>query len=402
MQTSLASVLEAGLAPALLLGMAFLVANRARMLFAAHGVGILGGAAGVAALLAGAGREETDALFETVILAFSLSLIASCFFRSEPGRVRRMIVPGFVCAVAAEFAYRIFLLPRAHYQQASRFLTTDLLLVAFGAVVGIVLMGILAWIVAFSGRRVLATPHAFLATAAALLSLEPAVQIARFLFVSGRLPLTNAAMTIMFPLINHMEIFAWFPLVPILIYFVGVFRLAAVTNPAAAFPHAAAARMHRAQSLAIRRGAFAGIALVLLSGVTLAANHVAANREIMIADPQPVAADGGRIRIALDSVSEGDLHRFVATTPEGTNVRFLVLHKGSGIYGVGLDACQICGAAGYYQDADEVICKNCQSRMNVATIGFPGGCNPIPLEFTTDATNLTIEVSDLSKHAGIF
>ena len=61
-------------------------------------------------------------------------------------------------------------------------------------------------------------------------------------------------------------------------------------------------------------------------------------------------------------------------------VRFIVVKKPKGgSYGIGLDACDICGLAGYYERNDEVVCKRCDVVMNKSTIGFKGGCNPVPL-----------------------
>ena len=42
-------------------------------------------------------------------------------------------------------------------------------------------------------------------------------------------------------------------------------------------------------------------------------------------------------------------------------MRFLVVKKPAGnAYGLGLDACEICGIAGYYERGDEdVVCRRC-------------------------------------------
>ena len=76
-------------------------------------------------------------------------------------------------------------------------------------------------------------------------------------------------------------------------------------------------------------------------------------------------------------------------------VRFIIIRKGETAYGVGLDACDICGPSGYYQRKDQVICKLCDVVMNKSTIGFPGGCNPVPLKFSVGEGNLYIKAADL-------
>ena len=53
------------------------------------------------------------------------------------------------------------------------------------------------------------------------------------------------------------------------------------------------------------------------------------------------------LRVPLDMVVDGHLHRFGYTTADGTVTRFIVVLKqeGTSNYGVGLDACEVCGEA---------------------------------------------------------
>lgn len=46
---------------------------------------------------------------------------------------------------------------------------------------------------------------------------------------------------------------------------------------------------------------------------------------------------------------------------DGHDIRFIVVKKpNSTVYGVGLDACQICGVAGYYaKRKNDIVCKRC-------------------------------------------
>ncbi len=92
--------------------------------------------------------------------------------------------------------------------------------------------------------------------------------------------------------------------------------------------------------------------------------------------------------VPIDIVSDGHLHRFGYTTERGFKTRFIVIRKpNSSLYGVGLDACDICGEAGYYERNDQIVCKKCDVVMNVNTIGFKGGCNPIVIDYTVDYEN---------------
>ena len=116
--------------------------------------------------------------------------------------------------------------------------------------------------------------------------------------------------------------------------------------------------------------------------------------------PEPYALNDGVISIELANVSDGHLHKFSYVTPKGYDVRFLVVKKPAGTaYGVGLDACDICGIAGYYERGnDEVVCRRCDVVMNKNTIGFKGGCNPVPFEYEVRAGKIFVDVKELEKH----
>lgn len=42
-----------------------------------------------------------------------------------------------------------------------------------------------------------------------------------------------------------------------------------------------------------------------------------------------------------------------------------------------------------------MICKRCDVVMNINTIGFKGGCNPIPLSYEVRDGNLVFAIEDL-------
>ena len=67
-----------------------------------------------------------------------------------------------------------------------------------------------------------------------------------------------------------------------------------------------------------------------------------------------------------------------------------------------LDACEVCGPTGYYERDDQVVCKLCDVIMNKATIGMPGGCNPVPVKYDVDSGTIRIEQSILEKEAKRF
>jgi hypothetical protein len=142
-----------------------------------------------------------------------------------------------------------------------------------------------------------------------------------------------------------------------------------------------------------------GFALVVFS---LTAVKAYSEREVELTPAEPMQYVGSNIQIPLESIDDGHLHRFAHITEKGTEVRFIIIKKNEVAYGVGLDACNVCGATGYYERDDEVVCKMCDVVMNKQTIGFPGGCNPIPLEFTIADGVFSVEVALLEQEAGRF
>ncbi len=133
-------------------------------------------------------------------------------------------------------------------------------------------------------------------------------------------------------------------------------------------------------------------------------------------DPKPekVSTAGGVIKIPA-SVSDGNLHKYVCDMQHAlgeaclmhgssgeANVRILAMTKSDGSAAVAYDACALCGAAGYVQEGDELICKRCGAPINPDTIGEAGGCNPIPLKYTLAGDEIVIKTDDAGERADLF
>lgn len=182
----------------------------------------------------------------------------------------------------------------------------------------------------------------------------------------------------------------------------------AVSNPAEAKAGTAA---DRRLSLARSRGerhrrlaALAGVlAVVLALGVDLAAS---AGRKVLDPDPVPVAAvsrggaaGGGEVRLPISLFEPGQLHKF--TLPQGGSTLTLIgLKRDDGTVGTALDACLLCGPAGYFSEGDNLVCKNCNAPIPAGTVGTGGGCNPIPLPSSVEGEELVIRTAELEKQAG--
>ena len=131
-------------------------------------------------------------------------------------------------------------------------------------------------------------------------------------------------------------------------------------------------------------------------------------REAPVEEPQLVkdgAGEASELRVPLEMVADGHLHRFGYTTPDGKLTRFIVVLKqeNTNNYGVGLDACEICGEAGYYENNDgQVVCKKCNVVMNRTTIGMKGGCNPIIIDYDINEAYITVPVEEMVKNQSRF
>jgi len=125
--------------------------------------------------------------------------------------------------------------------------------------------------------------------------------------------------------------------------------------------------------------------------------------EVAAAAPpaQSVTAQNGEVRIALAAVEDGRLHFFTLDTG-GTTIRFLVIRRPGGGYATALDACAICGPAGYRQDGQNVVCRNCGAPIYIPTIGQTGGCNPIGFESHSEGGQVVFQVSALTEAARPF
>jgi uncharacterized membrane protein len=115
------------------------------------------------------------------------------------------------------------------------------------------------------------------------------------------------------------------------------------------------------------------------------------------APPTAQAIDpvGGIVRVPVGQVQDGALHLF--TVSRGSqSLRFMIVKKPNG-WGVALDACRICGAEGYRQDGQNVVCRHCASAIFIPSIGDQGGCNPIGVPARVEGGDIVIDISALAE-----
>jgi high-affinity iron transporter len=108
-----------------------------------------------------------------------------------------------------------------------------------------------------------------------------------------------------------------------------------------------------------------------------------------------------QVSIPLAQVQDGDLHRYSAQE-NGSTVRFWLYQKPDGKIATVLDACEICGAVGFYKGPNGVVCKNCAAPINPQSVGMPGGCNPVPLKAQVTADAVIIQEADIAAKSRMF
>jgi len=109
----------------------------------------------------------------------------------------------------------------------------------------------------------------------------------------------------------------------------------------------------------------------------------------------------GQLSIPLTQVQDGDLHRYAAQE-NGTTIRFWLYQKPDGKIATVLDACEICGAVGFYKGPNGVVCKNCAAPINPQSVGMPGGCNPVPLAAQVTSDAVIIREADIAARSHMF
>lgn len=146
-----------------------------------------------------------------------------------------------------------------------------------------------------------------------------------------------------------------------------------------------------------RRWSFAATGLCILVVLALAADSAYAWAAAKQPPAEALVAQNGRVRIPLSDLMGVSLHFYTADVQD-TVIRFMVIHKPNGDYSTALDACQICGTIGYRQDAHgNVVCRNCGAPLDAASIGQPGGCNPIAVKSHVEGEDVIVDLSALSS-----
>jgi uncharacterized membrane protein len=161
-------------------------------------------------------------------------------------------------------------------------------------------------------------------------------------------------------------------------------------------------RKLRAAKRRFRRWSLVAVSGYIAALLTVTVVKAYSEREIVLSPAEPMTIQGDEIIIPGEKIADWHLHRYDYAAADNIAMRFIVIRKSEASYGVGLDACDICGPTGYYERRDGVVCRLCDVVMNTSTIGFKGGCNPVPLAYTMRGGNMIIQTADLEAERGRF
>ncbi len=195
---------------------------------------------------------------------------------------------------------------------------------------------------------------------------------------------------------NHSMLFLWIGAGLAILLAVFFFRQGTILRDR--YDNSAQLRKLKARNRHWRRVSAGTLACVLLFSLILTVVKTNDTRQVELSAPENYTVDreAGMILVPSEAVNDGHLHRFEYRTEKNIDVRWIVVKKpNSASYGVGLDACEVCGNAGYFERNGQIVCKRCDVVMNINTIGFKGGCNPIPLAYEMKDGNLVFRLEDL-------
>lgn len=262
--------------------------------------------------------------------------------------------------------------------------------------------GLIGWLIYRLCARLSTRLVIVIATFAIIIfTIQNAINLLQILIVRRFISPQQWMMDLVIFILAHVNLFTFIFMVLVLLLTVLLYTKAKTTslvgnNPAQIRKLKASLRRDRRTSLLL----MAGVAITAYT-VTRARYIFEKGVELTPAEPVTLNADG-LIVIPLEQVNDGNLHRYGYQTTDGTLVRFIVIKKSENAYGVGFDACDICGASGYYQRGNQVVCILCDVVMNIATIGFSGGCNPVPLKYEILDGNMIIRPTHLEAEKSRF
>jgi FTR1 family protein len=242
--------------------------------------------------------------------------------------------------------------------------------------------------------------HRFFAVTSAILILV-AIQLAvtglHELSEARWIPSSKSEMAILGPIVRNELFFFVFVFGAVVVMIFREWQNATHASTPVSQMNDAERRLVHAKNRRQRRWMMAAAVASLCVILALTADFIYAKVNAAPPQARPVQAVNSLVRIPVAEVEDGNLHLFTLQT-NGQFIRFMVIKKPNG-YGTALDACLICGAEGYRQEGQNVICRHCASAIYIPSIGQKGGCNPIGFPSHVDGDDIVIDVTSVAKAA---
>src|SRR5437899_2636294 len=205
------------------------------------------------------------------------------------------------------------------------------------------------------------------------------------------LPSSKAEMAILGPIVRNELFFFVFIFGAAMLLILREWQAASQAKAAKESLNDTERRLLESQNRRQRRWMIAAATASLTVILVLTADFIYARANSAPPSARAIEAVGDVVRVPVSEVQDGNMHLFTVNAGS-QSMRFMVIKKPNG-WGVALDACRICGAEGYRQDGQNVICRHCASAIYVPSIGNQGGCNPIGVPAHVDGGDIVIDIS---------
>ena len=209
------------------------------------------------------------------------------------------------------------------------------------------------------------------------------------------LPSSKAEMAILGPIVRNELFFFVFIFGAAMLLILREWQAASHARGAKESLNDAERRLLESQNRRQRRWMIAAATASLAVILVLTADFIYARANSAPPAAQTIGPVGNIVRVPVSEVQDGAMHLFTVSAGS-QSMRFMVIKKPNG-WGVALDACRICGAEGYRQDGQNVICRHCASAIYIPSIGDQGGCNPIGVPAHVDGGDIVIDISALAQ-----
>ena len=108
-------------------------------------------------------------------------------------------------------------------------------------------------------------------------------------------------------------------------------------------------------------------------------------------------AQNGVVTIPESEVSDTNAHYYYVNV-DGKDIKFFLVRGSDDEVRAAFDACDVCypEKKGYNQEGNVMVCNNCGQKFATDRINeVKGGCNPSPLNRTSDGKQVVIKIDDI-------